>query len=413
MTSHPLRSVLAALAAALLTAAAATAEDWPRWRGLRRDGISRDTGLIKSWPATGPKVLWKHDLTGGYSAPVIARGRLIIQTEDQKEEIVRCLDPVSGKQLWEYRYPADYDQHPTLDQRFKGGPRSTPAIDGDRVYAIGTAGILNCLDVKSGKPIWQADLLKMADRTCPDFGYTGSPLIEGNLVFVHPGGQKGNSIAALDKRDGKVVWQSLDDRIGYSTPILIPGNGKQQQLVHFTAVGVVAVSPATGQPLWRYDWKTDFDLNVATPIFHEGKLFISSNYGHGNALLKLRDGAEPEQVYKSLVMQNHYSTSVLHQGHLYGFSNDRLRCMDFETGAMKWDQRGLGRGSVLIADGQLILLGDKGDLVLADLSPEAYTERARWKPLEGQTWTAPVLANGILYLRNETTLLAVDMKKTP
>jgi len=412
MNSRVVRAGLVASVAVLLVAAMASAEDWPQWRGLRRDGISRDTGLIKSWPETGPTLLWKHDLTGGYSAPIIARGRLIIQTEDKKEEIVRCLDPVSGKQLWEYRYPSDYDLHPSLDQRFKGGPRSTPAIDGDRVYTIGTPGVLNCLELKTGKPVWQADLLKMADRTCPDFGYTGSPVIEGNLVFVHPGGQKGNSIAALDKRDGKVVWQSLDDRIGYSTPIVIQSNGRPQ-LVHFTAVGLVAVNPATGQPLWRYDWKTDFDLNVATPIHHDGKVFISSNYGHGGALLKVRDAAEPEQIYKNLVMQNHYSTSVLHQGNLYGFSNDRLRCQDFETGAMKWDQRGLGRGSVLIADGQLILLGDRGDLVLADLSPDAYTERARWKALEGQCWTAPVLANGVLYLRNETTLLAVDMRNKP
>jgi outer membrane protein assembly factor BamB len=386
---------------------AALAEDWPQWRGVRRDGISRGTALVRNWPETGPKVLWKHDLTGGYSAPIIANGRLVIQTEDAKEEIVRCLDPLTGNRLWEHRYPADYDLHPT---RFKGGPRATPAIEGDRVYTVGTAGAFFCLDVKSGKPEWQFDLLKLADRTCPEFGYTGSPVVEGNLIFVHPGGQKGNSIAALDKRDGRVVWQSLDDRIGYSSPLYYQINGKSQ-LAHFTASGLVAVDPPTGQQLWRYDWKTDFDLNVATPIYHDGKIFISSNYGHGSALLKLRDGGEPEQVYKNLVMQNHYSTCVLHEGHLYGFSNDRLRCMDFETGAMKWDQRGLGRGSALIADGQLILLGDRGDLVLADLNPAAYTERARWKALDGQCWTAPVIANGILYLRNETTLLAVDLRK--
>lgn len=394
---------------ALLFAAAVQADDWPCWRGLRRDGISREVGLVKGWPESGPKVAWKRELTGGYSGTAVARGRLITQTEDNKEEIVLCLDAVTGQPVWEFRYPCDYDQHPSLDQRFKGGPRASPTIKGNRVYALGTTGLLNCLDFKSGKPIWQADLLKLAGRTCPEFGYTGSPLVEGNLVFVHPGGQNGNSLAALDKRNGKLVWKAESDRAGYSTPLMIEV-GSQPQVVYFTGTGVVAVTPADGKALWRYDWKTDYDLNTATPLYHDGKLFISSNYGHGAALLKVRTEGEPELVYKSLAMQNHYSTSVLLNGYLYGFSNDRLRCLDWETGAVKWDQRGLGRGSVLVADGRLILLGDQGDLVLAEAKPDAYVEQARWKALQGSCWTAPILANGLLYLRNENTLLAVDLR---
>ena len=392
----------------LLPPILASADDWPNWRGPHFDGISRETGLLKSWPAEGPKLAWKVPLTGGYSSMAVADGRLFTQTEDQKHEIVLCLDAATGKQLWEYRYPCDYDQHPTLDQRFKSGPRSTPTVAGDHVYSLGTTGLLHCLEVKTGKPVWSANLLEMANRKCPEFGYCQSPLVSGDLVFVHPGGQSGNSLAALNKRDGKVVWKGLDDAIGYSTPTLAEVNGKQQ-LLHFTASGLVAVTPADGKLLWRYEWKTPYDLNVATPIYADGQVFISSNYGRGAALLRLKGEGAPEQVYKNGVMQNHTATSVLYEGHLYGFSNDRLRCVELATGAMKWDQRGLGRGSLLIADRHLIVLSEQGELILAEAKPDAYAEKARWKALQGPSWNVPVLSGGKLYLRDEKQLLAVEL----
>jgi outer membrane protein assembly factor BamB len=392
----------------LLAGIQAAAEDWPNWRGPRFDGISRETGLIKGLQASGPKVLWKRPLPGGFSSVVVAGGRLLTQTEDQKHEIVLCLDAATGRQLWEYRYPCDYDQHPTMDERFKSGPRATPTVDGNHVYTLGTTGLLHCLDGQTGKPVWQTDLLRMANRTCPEFGYCGSPLVAGDLVFVHPGGQNGTSLAAFNKRSGALAWKALDDPIGYSTPILIQFQGAPQ-LVHFTARGLVAVTPNEGKLLWRYDWQTEYDLNVATPIHADGQIFISSNYGHGAALVRLKEGGNPEQVYKSLVMQNHFSTSVLHEGHLYGFNNDRLRCVEFATGRLKWDQRGLGRGSLLIAEGQLVIQGERGQLVLAEAAPTAYVERARWQALQtAPCWTPPALANGKLYLRNESQLVAVD-----
>jgi outer membrane protein assembly factor BamB len=408
--SRSFRPVGLAFCFTLLAALQVRAADWPNWRGAHFDGISRETGLLKSWPAQGPKVLWRRPLTGGYSTPAVAGGRLYIQTEDKKEEIVLCLDAATGNQVWEFRYPCDYDPHTTLDQRFKGGPRSSPAVDGGHVYTIGTTGLLHCLDARTGKQVWRTDLLELAGRTCPEFGYTHSPLVSGDLVFVHPGGQKGNSVAALNKKTGAVVWKALDDKVGYSTPILIEADGGAQ-LVYFTAQGLVAVTPKEGRLLWRFPWQTDFDLNVATPIYSDGQVFISSNYGRGAALVRLKPGGEPEQVYKSLAMQNHFTTSVLFEGNLYGFSNDRLRCVEFATGRMKWDQRGLGRGSLLIADRQLVILGEQGELVLADASPEAYSERARWKALSGHCWNVPVLANGTLYARNEEMLVAIDLVK--
>lgn len=394
----------------LLGSLRAAADDWPYWRGLHRDGISRETGLLKTWPEGGPKVLWKRAVPGGYSSFAVAQGRLYTMTEDRKEEIVLCLDAATGEPIWEYRYPADYDQHPGLDQRFKSGPRATPVVEGGNVYAIGTTGQMHCLDAKQGTVVWKVDLLALGQRKIPEFGYSNSPLIVGDRVFVHPGGPGGNSLAALDRRTGKVLWKAHDDAIGYSSPILLQ-HGGQAQLVHFTGEGIVAVKPEDGSALWRFAWKTAYDLNVGTPIYHDGQLFLSSNYGRGAALLKLKPGGADE-VYRTANMQNHFSSSVLYQGHLYGFSNDRLRCVEWATGEVKWDQRGFGRGSLVLADGHLFAQGDNGTLVLAEATPTAYVQKGTVKSLQGTPcWTGPVLANGRLYTRNETEIVAFDVVK--
>ncbi|HEV3261312.1 MAG TPA: PQQ-binding-like beta-propeller repeat protein [Gemmataceae bacterium] len=384
------------------------AADWPCWRGPHHDGISRETGLLKSWPASGPRVLWKTDLTGGYSSVVVAGGRLFTQTKDQKEDLVLCVDALTGKKLWEARHAADYAKFPSLDKRFLTGPKTTPSVDGDRVYALANTGLLQCLDVRTGKPVWERNLLKLADRSCPEYGYCNSPLVVSDVLFVHPGGHKGNSVACLNKKDGRVVWQALNDRIGWATPISIKAAGVPQ-LIYFTGQGGVGVSPADGKLLWRSDWKTAFDINAATPIYADGCLFLSSNYGNGGVLLRLKSKGNPEVVWKSRAMENHFSTSVLYRGHLYGFSTDRLRCVEFMTGKVKWDKAGLGKGSLLIADGLLIVLGEQGTLVLADATPKGYAEKARWQALDGTCWSVPVLANGKLYLRNERRLLAVHV----
>lgn len=397
--------------ACLLATMVLRADDWPNWRGPRHDGISRETGLLTSWPKDGPKIAWKLNLTGGYSSVAVADGRLFTQSKVKNEETVLCLDARTGKQLWEFRYPCDYEIHKKhLDQRFKSGPRCTPTVDGDRFYTIGTAGDLFCLEAKTGKKIWHLDLLKMAERPIPDYGYSNSPFIVGERLFVHPGGPKGCSLAALDKRDGRVLWKALDDKIGWATPMQYDHKG-ETQLVYFTASGPVAVSPADGKLLWRHEWKTDFDLNVAAPIYSEGRLFISSNYGRGGALLRLKDQGNPEVIWANQSMTNHFSCSVLLDGHLYGFSNARLRCVEFATGKVKWDKDGLGRGSVLIADGHVIALGEQGTLVLAEASPKKYAEKARWQALTGRCWSVPVLANGLLYVRHESQLLALEAGK--
>src|SRR5438132_1364474 len=292
-----MRHLLLLLFVALVPSA--SAGDWPCWRGPHHDGIAQET--VKSWPAAGPKVLWRADLTGGYSSMVVASGRLFTQTKDKKEDLVICFDALTGKRLWEHRYACDYTQYPSLDKRFLTGPKATPTVDGNYVYAMGNTGLLQCFDVKSGKLVWERDLLRLAGRSCPDYGYCG-------------------------------------------------------------------------------------------------------------VLLRLEPEGDPEVVWKNKAMQNHFSTSVLYEGHLYGFSADRLRCVEFKTGDVKWDKPGLGKGSLLVAGGQLIALGEHGTLVLAQATPKAYAEAARWQALDGICWSVPVLANGTLYLRNEKQVLAVDLR---
>jgi outer membrane protein assembly factor BamB len=409
---------LAALGLVLLASSPgrpARADDWPCWRGPRQDGISRETGLLKAWPRSGPKQLWKAKLSGGFSTVAVAGGRVFTQTKEKNQEVVVCLNAATGEGVWRYRYHCDYGAHPTFTgggrPQARTGPRSTPAVVGDRVYTLGATGILLCLDVKKGKEVWRKDLLKIGARDCPRHGYCCCPLVVGNRLYVHPGGRKGKSLAALDTRDGKVVWQSLDAPIGEGSPIWVKVNGIPQ-VIFFTGAGAVGVAPKDGKLLWRYPWKTRFNLNIATPIYAAGKVFISSNYGVGGAVIRLTGKGEPETVWKKKTMQNHFSTSVLYRGHLYGFSVDRLRCVDFKTGDVKWDHPGLGKGSLVLADGHLFILGDQGQLVLAKATPDKYTPVSRSQVFDEDTltWTVPVVSGGKLFVRSENTLLALDVK---
>jgi outer membrane protein assembly factor BamB len=235
--------------------------------------------------------------------------------------------------------------------------------------------------------------------------------VVGERVFIHPGGPQGKSVAALDKKDGAVLWQALDDPVGDGSPVWAEVGGTPQ-VIYFTGIAAVGVAPADGKLLWRYPWMTRNDLNIATPIYADGRVFVSSDYGTGGAVFRLTGRGTPETVWKGRSMQNHISTSVLYRGQLYGFSEDRLRCVDFETGKVRWDRAGLGRGSLLVADGHLLVLGEYGQLVLARATPDGHTEVSRCRLFDGKTltWTVPVLSGGRLFIRSEGALLALDLR---
>ena len=390
-----------------LLAGAALAADWPQFRGPNRDGVSRETGLLKSWPAGGPKLLWKAPVGEGFSHIVVAGGRLFTLYGQGSQEFAVALDAASGKPVWK----TPIDRKYTSDMG--NGPRSTPTVDAGTVYALSANGKLVALNAASGKKVWEHDLEDEFGARIPGWGASTSPLVEGNLLLVDVGGSGGKSIVAFDKKTGKTVWASQSDKAGYSAPIAITVGGVRQ-VIFFTGTSVVSVAPATGKAFWRIPWRTDWDVNAAAPIFvAPDKLFISSGYGVGAALFKLKPGAPPEEIWKSRGMKNQFSSSVLHKGTIYGFDDTTFKAIDAATGKDLWRQRGLGHGSLILADGHLVVLSERGKLVLVEATPAAYKEKGSVEILSGKCWTAPTLANGKLYVRNEEELKALDWTGKP
>ena len=397
---------ISSIFALTLAAGAAFAADWPQFRGPNRDGISRDTGLLKAWPSGGPRVLWKVPLGEGYSGLTVAGGRLYTQVGKGKDDLVLALDAKTGKELWRFRADAKFDND------MGGGSRSTPTFDGGLLYALTAMGKLWALDAKTGKKVWGHDLRQEFGAKPPQWGVSTSPLVEGNLLLVDVGGVDGKSAMAFDKKTGKVVWASQSDSAGYSAPIAITVGGVRQ-VIFFTGTAVASLSPANGKLFWRVPWRTDWDVNAATPIFvAPDKLFISSGYDTGAALFRITTaGGKPkaEQVWKSRDMKNQFSSSVLSNGVLYGFDNTTLKALDAATGDERWKERGFGHGSLILAEGHLYVLSDRGKLSLVQAAPGGFTEKSSFQALSGKCWTAPTVANGILYVRNEEELKAFDV----
>jgi outer membrane protein assembly factor BamB len=385
-------------AAALFAALPLLAADWPQWRGPNRDGVSPETGLLKSWPAGGPKLVWKATGLGeGYSSFSVAGGRLYTQGQRAGTQYVMAFDVATGKKLWEVENGKAYEE------RRGNGPRGTPTLDGDRLYALAADGSLVCLDNKSGKKIWGFNIVTRYNGDVPHWGISESPLIDGARVIVQPGGSSA-SIVALDKMTGSEVWKSAGDSAAYSSAVLAQV-GTQKQLLHFTSAGAVGLRADNGERLWHYNQVSNRTANIATPIYRNGHAFFSSDYGTGAALLKL-DGRRAEEIYFTREMKNHYSSSVLIGDYLYGFSSSILTAMKFDDGAVAWRDRAVGKGSVIYADGLLYTQGENGTIALVEASPIAYKEISRFSlPIGGYPlWTLPVIADGHLYIRDQDNL---------
>jgi len=384
----------------------ARAEDWPQFRGPRNDGISGEAGLSKSWPEGGPPELWRVELGEGFSGISIVGGRAFTMFAVAKDEFVVCLDASTGKEIWRSRADDKWKD------RFGNGPRSTPTVAGKTVFALSARGTLVALSVEDGKRLWVKDLAEEYDAKPPRWGFSGSPLVEGRALLVDVGGKEAGSVVAFDTATGKEIWRAQEDKAGYSTPLAVTIAGKRQ-VVFFTGTGVVSLAPADGSLLWRMPWKTSYDVNAATPVYiAPDKIFISSGYDVGGAVIRVKSsesGFEVEDTWKSREMKNKFSSSVLHGAHLYGFDESTLKCIDAGTGEMRWQARGLGHGSLFYADGHLVVLGDKGTLVLVEATPEEYREKARTQPFKGKTWTVPTLSDGRLYLRDEKEMIALDI----
>jgi hypothetical protein len=384
------------------------ATDWPQWRGIERNGISTETGLLKSWPADGPPLVWKTQGLGeGYRrfrsrAGCCSRRGSAANRSSCWRSIPR---PVR-------KFGRRRQANPSAKQRGHG-PRGTPTLDGDRLYALAADGTLVCLAQKTGKAFWTIDLMQRFGARIPHWGISESPLVDGNQLIVTPGGN-GAGVVALDKKSGETIWKSQSDRAGYSSAVAFDLGGIHQMAI-LTGQGAIGLNLKNGELLWRYDKVSNRTANIATPIYHDGYLFVSTAYGTGCALLKLTPeggSVKATEVYFNGDMMNHYTTSVLVGDYLYGFSNAILTAMKFATGEVVWKDRSVGKGNVTYAEGKLYLLGETGIVGLAEATPSGYKEISRFKIPKGDfpTWTPPVLADGKMYLREQDNLYCFDIK---
>jgi len=392
--------MLRTVALALVLAASAQADDWPQFRGPRRDGQSTESNWLDSWPADGPRVLWKAQVGIGFSSFAVAKGRAYTIGNAEETDTVFCLDADKGQVLWYHPYPAELGA-----KFFIGGPTSTPTVDGDRVYSIGRQGDLFCFDAASGKIVWHKNIRKEYEIPEPSWGFGGSPIVHGDLLLLNAG----EAGLALDKATGSVVWRSSGE-CGYSTPL------PYGPLFLFTSgTGYTAVDVKTGKPAWRIKWVTQYGVNAADPIVDGSSVFLSTGYGKGAALFNVEQG-EPKNVWQSRVLRSQMNPPVLIGGHLYGIDGDEnskvsLKCIELSTGTEKWSQPLTGMGSVTVAAGKLLVLAD-GELSVAPVDPKEYKPTARARILSGKCWTVPVLSNGRLYARNaEGNVVALDLRK--
>ena len=395
------------LVGAVLSAKAAdhSAAEWAQWRGPNRDGISSETGFLKNWSKEGPKVLWHIPLGDGYSGISIAQDKVYTMFAEGNDEFVVCLDASDGGEIWRFRSGTKF-----TEQR-GDGPRSMPTVHNDSVFALGAEGKLYALNAHDGTKLWAHNFVEEFDSKIPTWGFSSSPLVEDNLVIVEAGGRDGKAIVAFDKKSGDVVWTNHTDEVGYSSPISIDFGGVRQ-IVFLTSKTLLSLAPENGQIYWKYLWPEG--INIATPIFiPDDKIFISASYDKGAVLLRMiadGDGIGIEEVWKSRVMKNHFNSSVLQGDYLYGFDNAILTCIEVNTGEEQWRQRGFGKGSLLLADGYLIILGEGGKLALVEVSPSEYREKARFQLFDDKCWTVPTLAGGRLYLRNQKEMVCLDLR---
>ncbi|MES2596764.1 MAG: PQQ-binding-like beta-propeller repeat protein [Verrucomicrobiota bacterium] len=375
----------------ILSSAALMAEDWPVWRGPARDGISAE----KDWKISGePKTLWEAEVGLGFSTFVVAQGRILTTGHADDKDTVWCLDAVTGKEIWKHEYPADLG-----DKYYEGGTSNTPTIDGDRVYHLSRWGDLFCFEAATGKIVWQKNVQKETEANIPDWGFAGAPLVQDNLLILNVG----KAGLAVHKTTGKIVWKSDVDAAGYSTPFPYTRGGKKLIIVS-AGDSYTAVQAKDGTPIWTHEWNTRYGVNASDPILSDDKLFISTGYNKGCTLLKLTD-SQPEKVWESKVLKNQFNSSVLIDGYLYGIDGDQnsrcsLKCVKLEDGKVAWEEKSVGFGSLIAADGRLIILTEKGELVIAKTSSEGFEEITRAQVLNGRCWSSPVLANGRLYVRN-------------
>ncbi|MBI5820765.1 MAG: PQQ-like beta-propeller repeat protein [Verrucomicrobia bacterium] len=397
----------------LATCGGVWADDWPCFMGPTHDGVSAETNLVTSWPENGLPLVWKMDVGASYSAPSVVNGAMFLFHRVRDEEVLECLDAVTGARRWKAAYLTDY-----VDRYgYNGGPRCTALVAGDRVFTFGAAGKLCCFNVKTGAVIWQRQLNEELNVPQNFFGVGSSPLLEGGRLIINAGGPNGAGVVALDCATGKTVWQATDEGASYASPMCATIGGQRFAFV-FGRGGLLALDPVDGKVFWRFPFRSKLheSVNAASPVITGDCVFVSASYRTGGALLRCRkDGYDV--VWRDEVMSNHWATSILRDGYLYGFNGRHeegttLRCVEVATGKLMWEQPKLTRCSMIYANGHFIILTEWGRLMLARLKPQGCEIICSAQVLnpERPSYIAPVLSDGFLYVRNERQLLCFDFR---
>lgn len=389
-----------ALWACLLCSASTTRADWPNFRGPRFDGVSDARGLVTQ--SSEPlKFVWERAIGSAFSSFAAVGDRIYTVGEEKGEQTLLCLDAATGAVIWSKPFEKQFRNE------FGDGCRATPTVHDGRVYVQGAHGKLICVEAATGRDVWSHQF-----NHVPTWGYSGSVLIEGDLAMAS-GGDDDGAIVAFNKATGKIVWKTGDDPAGYSTPYPFEFNGARY-VVGFTGKSAIVVEAKTGKLVWREEWQTDWQVNAAMPIFHDGHLFLSSGYRTGAALYRMKadgDKLTGEEVWRSKVLLNKFQSSILHSGHLYTSDEKALKCVEFLTGREMWKVPRIQNGTIVLADGHLYLLTEDGELQIAKADPEKYEPATKAAVSTKLCWSVPVIHQGRMYLRNLETVKCFDLRK--
>ena len=380
---------------------------WTDFRGPRRDGHYDEMAIRTNWPPEGPQRLWRAPIGEGYASFVFGEGKAFTIEQRRNEEVVAAYDVATGREVWSHAWDAFFQESMGGD-----GPRATPTWDNGRIYALGAEGELRCLDARTGKRIWSKNILKENGASNLQWGMAAAPLIVDDTVVVLPGGPDNRSVVAYNKLTGAPVWSSLSDKAAYTSPMLVTLAGERQILV-VTGKRAVGLSPE-GKFLWEFPWTTSYDINASQPVIvGPDRFIVSAGYGHGAALVRITktNGAyHVTKLWENTRMKNKFSSSVLHEGHIYGLDEAILACVNVDTGELKWKGGRYGYGQILLASGHVIVAAEDGDVALVRATPERHEEVVRFSAIDGKTWNHPVISDGVLLVRNGTEMSAFRVR---
>ena len=406
------RLAILALVVAAGVVADVAALDWPQFLGPDRNGTYSGPPLLETWGSSGPKVAWRKQVGQGFAGPAVIGARVLLFHRVGNEEVLESLDARTGNSTWRYAYPTTYRD----DFGFDEGPRAVPVVADGIVYTFGAQGQLHAVDLAKGTRVWSEDTMKRFNVPKAFFGAGGSPLVEGGRVIANIGGDKAG-VVAFDAKTGKVVWTATEDDASYSSGVAATIGGRRLA-VFLTRDNLLGLDPTNGAIQFQRRWRARIaaSVNAATPLVVGDLIFVSAEYGPGAGVVRV-EGSKLVDLWNSDdVLSNHYATSVYHQGYLYGYHGRQefgpsFRAVDMKTGMVKWSQDQFRAGSVLLAGDRLLILREGGEFIVAPASPQGFKPIARAQILPGVLRPYPAIADGFLYVRNENTLVCLDLRR--